>query len=181
MNKVTVKNAGKSFQVFIRDLADESVVAEIFKHHEYRSADEAIKNATYPIIDAGSHAGFFSLYVRSLNPEVKIIAVEPEAKNIEQFIIHLKNNVIGNVEIINAALGGSTGSRSFYQSLDSHNHSLITKTETETTVPTFSLSDLFKKCIIERVSLLKMDIEGAEYEILQSVGSEFFKNIGAIL
>jgi FkbM family methyltransferase len=181
MNKVTVKNAGISFQVFIRDSADESVVAEIFKHHEYRAAEEIIKNATFPIIDVGAHAGFFSLYVRSLNPTVQIIAVEPEPNNVAQLQKHFKENSIRNVDIIEAAIAGNTGTRPFYQSLDSHNHSLLTPTDSAITVPTLILSGLFKKCIIKRSSLLKLDIEGAEYEVFLNTKPELFKNIGAII
>ena len=77
MNKIDVKLGGNSWQARLRDEADQSVFNEIFKLGEYRSADEAIKNAKDAIVDVGAHAGFFSMYCRALNKKVKIFAVEP--------------------------------------------------------------------------------------------------------
>ena len=46
--------------------------------------------------------------------------------------------------------------------------------------PVFSLSDVIDGHHIDRIDLLKLDVEGAELEILQGVNSEHWPRIGAI-
>lgn len=179
MNSVTVKNAGREFVVSVRDEADASVLAEIFTVHEYRSIDATIQNATFPVLDIGAHAGFFSLYVRSLNSVVRIIAVEPEEKNCAQFKKHCADNKITNVELIEGAVTGLGGDRDLYIAKDSHNHSLVTETDVIKTVKTFSLQQILKKCILSKVSLIKIDIEGGEYDFFEGITDADFEKVNA--
>lgn len=186
MNLIKVNSNGKMFNLHIRDDADASVAAEIFKIKEYRIVEDIIKSATSVIIDAGAHAGFFSLYVRSLNSNVKILAIEPEPDNIKLLHRHLEENQVDNVEIIEAGLSAKTGNRLLRLSKDSHNHRLTSLSKKDPNVKaisvyTYSLSDLFKKCIIKDVSLLKMDIEGEEFEIFESLSDEYLQRIQAVI
>lgn len=185
MNKIAVTSFSRIYQIYIRDEADESVFAEIFKEHEYRIADELIKNSKNPIVDAGAHSGLFSLYARSINPEVKIIAIEPEDKNLEYLRKHIYENQISNIEIIEEALASKSGRRHLQISSDSHNHKLLSldakTSEKEKQVNAISLSDLLKKCIIKDVGLLKMDIEGGEHEFFESLTGEELKHIEGII
>lgn len=186
MNFIKVKSNGREFQLTIRDDADASVAAEIFKEHEYRIAEPIIISANDPILDIGSHAGFFTLYARSLNPSVKIVSVEPEPKNLEFQKKLLEDNNVKNVEIVNAALSSKTGNRKLIISNDSHNHRLISAGERDTSkgsisVYTYSLSDLMKKCIINNASVLKMDIEGGEFEVFDAVSADELSKIDSII
>jgi FkbM family methyltransferase len=162
----------QSYQVNIRSQADKSVLKEIFVLGEYKDVELIIKSAKAPVIDVGAQAGFFSLYCRALNSEVPIYAIEPDEANLETLEDNLSFNNIDNIEIIPAALAGQTGLRDFYISSDTHNHSLfkiltpqITKTGR---VKTYSLDDFLKEQGLEEVSLLKLDIEGSEYEVLNN-------------
>jgi len=170
LNNLSFNN--QDYQIKIRSQADKSVMKEIFELGEYKDVESIIKSAKAPIIDAGAQAGFFCLYCRALNSEVKIYAIEPDENNLEVLADNLTVNNISNVEIIPAALAGQTGLRDFFISTDTHNHSLfkvlapqITKTNK---IKTYSLDDFLNEQGIERVSLLKLDIEGAEYEVLNN-------------
>jgi FkbM family methyltransferase len=157
--------------VQLRDEADLSVFNEIFKLHEYRIADEVIQTAKHPILDIGAHAGFFTLHARSLNKTIPIFAVEPEPKNIKTVHKHLKENNITGVTVIEAALAVSSGSRTLSVTSDSHNHHLAEFTDEASAiiVKTFSFADLLEEYKFKKVSLLKMDIEGGEYEVFDSI------------
>ncbi len=186
MNTITVKSNGKEYSLPIRDDADASVAAEIFKEREYRLAEPIITSASAPVLDIGAHAGFFSLYARSLNPSVKIVAVEPEPNNFELLKKTLAENDVKNVEVVKAALSSKTGNRKLIISVDSHNHRLLAPGESDTSkesisVYTYSLSDLMKKCIITNVSLLKLDIEEGEYEAFESITPADLQKIDAII
>ena len=160
----------QDFKVYTRSQADKSIIKEIFELREYKEVEAIIKSAKDPIIDGGAQAGFFSLYCRALNPDVKILAIEPDENNLELLNQHLEINKIKNVEVIPAALAGQRGLRDFFISSDSHNHSLfkvlVPKINKNSKVKTYSLDDLLKEQGIKEVALLKLDIEGAEYEVL---------------
>ncbi len=186
MNTITVKSNGRELKLQIRDEADASVAAEIFSEHEYRIVDQIIRDASDPILDIGAHAGFFSLYARTLNSSVRIVAVEPEPKNLEFLDMHIKENDVKNIEVVRAALSAKSGNRQLEISRDSHNHRLMVAGDSDSgkkfvSVYTYSLSDLLKKCIINNVSLLKMDIEGGEYEVIDAVDDTDLSKIGAII
>lgn len=172
-----------TFKVNLRDQADASVLAEIFDLREYRGAENIIKSATFPIIDAGAQAGFFSLYCRALNAKIRVYAIEPESENAQVLAKHLKSNHIQNVKIFQQALAGKSGKIDFYVSPDTHNHSLIKFSEFKKmiSVPALSLSDFLKQNKLIRISLLKMDIEGAEYEVLENLAKEDWRKFENIL
>lgn len=181
MNKIEVKSNGKKLYVFIRDDADESVAAEIFKEHEYRAAEEIIKTTKLPIIDVGAHTGMFALYARSLNSTVKIVCVEPEPGNLEYLQKHIAENTLTNIEIVRGALAESSGKGFLQLSDDSHNHHLGQKSDNSISVDKYSLPDLLKKCIIDAVGLIKLDIEGEEHDILLNLNEDSFKKLKAII
>lgn len=177
---------GHSWHVFLRDEADQSVVAEIFKWREYRACEEYIAHTALPIIDVGAHAGFFTLYVRSLNQESKIIALEPEPENLKALRWHIAENRLRGVEVLAAALAEKTGKRWLKISPDSHNHQLIAKREKGNeqnflSVAALDFQSVLDKARAEKVGLIKMDIEGAEIEVIKSWSDEDFYKIGAII
>jgi len=171
--KFNFNNQG--YNVKIRSQADKSVMTEIFELGEYKDIEQIVKSAKAPIIDSGAQAGFFSLYCRALNMDTLIYAIEPSESNLESLEENLSMNNIKGVEIVPAALANKSGLRDFYISTDTHNHSLfkvltpqITKTSK---IKTYSLDDFLKEQGIDEVSLLKLDIEGSEYEVLNNFTS----------
>ena len=186
MNTLKIKSNGRELKLQIRDEADDSVVGEIFREHEYRIVESIIASASDPILDIGAHAGFFTLYARTLNPTVRIVAVEPEPGNFELLEKHLEENEIVNVDVIKAALAAKTGNRMLKIARDSHNHRLSAIGRSDSggesiSVYTYSLSDLLKKCIINKVSLLKMDIEGGEFEVFESLSPEILSKVDCLI
>ena len=162
----------QDFEIYTRSQADKSVMKEIFELREYKEVEAIIKSAKTLIIDAGAQAGFFVLFCRALNPEVKILAIEPDEDNLELLNQHIGINNLKNVEVIPAALAGKSGLRDFFISSDSHNHSLfkvlVPRISKNAKIKTYSLDDLLKEQGIKEVALLKLDIEGAEYEVLRN-------------
>src|SRR3989344_1510973 len=185
MTPRTVQFNGQSLTIQIRDEADESVAAEIFKLREYRITEELIKNAVDPILDIGAHSGLFTLYARTLNPIISIVAVEPEEGNIALLKQHLADNQITNVKIIEGAIAGTSGRRQLILSQDSHNHRLSDGEKdskiTTTTIRAYSLNDLLNSLNISRVGLIKMDIEGGEYEGFEGLKLEDYEKIKAVI
>jgi FkbM family methyltransferase len=122
-------------------------------------------------VDVGANEGYFSvLGSRLVGPEGKVIAVEPQTRLQEILRINLARNECSNVEVVAAAVAARTervrlnlapemnvGSTSLFR-----NTKYPLKTEE---VQAYAL-DEFLETVGGRCDLMKMDIEGAEYDAL---------------
>ncbi len=184
MQNRTIVYNNHSWNVQIQDEADESVANEIFKFREYKMAEESIISAQSCILDVGAHRGFFTLYARSLNPTVPIYALEPEPANQEAFRSHMEHNSVPGVTLVPKALFATTGKSKLVVTADSHNHVLElvdTPAGGRAIVSTTTLADLLAEYSLPSVDLLKMDIEGAEYPILESLDADTWGKIRRII
>lgn len=173
-----IKFSGKPIILQLRDDVDDSVACEIFKHREYRRAEGAIHEAKAAIVDAGAHAGFFTIYCRALNPNVMIYALEPEAENFGTMLKNFGLNSMINVEPLQFALSDKSGTADLLISDDSHNHSLekvgMFSGGKSVKVKTLSLSGLAEKFMLKKIDLVKMDIEGGEFDVILKLSDKDF-------
>ncbi len=188
MQKLNLNTGEYNWQVHLRDETDQSVYNEIFKLREYRAAEDAIKNAKHAIVDVGAHAGFFSMYSRFLNKKVKIFAIEPEPNNLKSIKQHLTKNKILGVKVIAGAIASQTEKRQLILSADNHNHHLAEPAfrsgedeEKTITVQAWSFADFCKQNKIKKISLLKMDIEGGEYELFDGMSASDFAMVNYVI
>ncbi len=127
------------------------------------------KNAPKLIIDAGAHIGMFSLYVLSLWSSVEVYAFEASPETFSVLKKNYEANKNYNWNVHNYALWEKDGEVPFETSgLSLAWH--ISKTKNTNLIPAISFESLIKMCIKDerRISLLKMDIEGAEEVVLLS-------------
>lgn len=159
---------GKKIKLLLRDGVDDSVINEVFKFKEYRGIMEIIQNAQEDILDVGAHAGYFSLWAAALNSKVKIFALEPVKQNFLFLQENLKANKFKNIKPENMALSKQSKEIKIFLSEDSHNHSLLPISEKVEKVKSENFEDFTNKKKISKISLIKMDIEGGEYEIFEN-------------
>jgi FkbM family methyltransferase len=120
------------------------------------------------IIDCGSNIGLTLLYFKSLYPESRLIAFEPDPAIFPYLRENIQNNRIEKTELHNAALGEREGILPFLS--DGHIGSCLVETAASDIpsdwkrydVPCVRLSQYLK----DHVDLLKMNIEGAEWQVL---------------
>ncbi len=184
MNNLSIINFNnQEFQLDLSTEADISVAAEIFKHREYRMADEAIKNAD-TILDVGAHKGFFAAYCAALNPKAEIFCIEPEKNNLTALKNNKKINKLKNVTVVEGALSDRTAQVNLVVTTDSHNHYLDDIAEEGDVMQAtmaYKFSDLLREYKIKFVSLLKMDIEGGEYAVFDGIDADDFYKIKNIV
>lgn len=144
---------------------DASVYAENLMAEEY---DFPLPEPPRWIIDAGANIGMATLSLHRRYPNARILAVEPEPRNYAM----LCRNVAPYAQItpIQAALAPQDG-MTFVGPPDPAtgafgNWGFVTTGDHGVSVPAVSMSSLLDRNRVDRVDLLKMDIEGAEVEVL---------------
>jgi len=118
------------------------------------------------ILDIGAHIGLFSLFASQFCKNGKIFCFEPIKENYEQLMNNIKINDIKNIVPFNNAVSSKTGKIKIYLNEDESGHSMFLKNSNYVEVDSISIIDIFEKNIIEKCNFLKLDCEGAEYEIV---------------
>jgi FkbM family methyltransferase len=124
------------------------------------------------LLDCGSNYGFYSLYVASLSLENQILAFEASPKTFNTFKVNLELNTFKNIDCRNLAIDENSGKFiSFYESLNdwessaAHNNFKNNKT---TIVETTTIDkELLNKNLSNFVVIIKLDIEGKEFNAIQ--------------
>ena len=142
---------------------------EIFLDNEYYFV--AGKKNPY-IIDCGSNIGMSILYFKMLYPNSRIVAFEPLEETYFCLNENVKNNHLNSIVTHNVALSNRKGTIDLYY--DKENTGCLRTSTKQERMPKQRRSvavTLLSKHIDEDVDFLKIDIEGAELEVLEEVNS----------
>lgn len=157
------------YPVALKTRTELDILEEVGLEDEYRPADQI---AAKTIVDLGASVGLATLRLLAGHPGARVISVEADPV----LISRLTANVAGlPVTVVHAAISASSGERSFHRSdIDSWANSLdnTSQTQTAVTVPALSLGDLLEAHGVNQVDLLKLDVEGAEWEIFEDLKDE---------
>lgn len=143
---------------------------EIFIEKEYKF----FTTQKQPIIfDCGANVGFPALFFKKEYPESKIICFEPSPNSYKILKANIRENNVTNIELFNVALTDYDGTIDFYVNDD---YDLVSGTLVERSSGIIyecsakKLSSYIKE--YERIDLLKMDIEGAEMNVIKELEKE---------
>ena len=127
------------------------------------------------ILDIGANEGMFSILMAKLFPFTRIISLEPVQKTFFTMIKNIGLNNITNIHPYNLGVGGKSNKHEiiYCDKTYSGGSSMVVTPNFEAqdivNIEVVAFDDIFdirKFPEINRVKLLKMDIEGAEYETL---------------
>lgn len=137
---------------------------------EYPAQYCRLNTITEPIIvDIGANIGSFSIYAHTLNKHLNptIYAFEPHPDNANLTEANFKRNRLANYHILQKAVAGKDGVASFDISGAFDSFKLNAKSDKTMQVETVELSTFCIRNGIDRIHLLKIDIEGGEYEVIE--------------
>ena len=131
--------------------------------------------------DCGIYLGYYTnLFSRLVGPEGRVVAFEPDPRNVERTKANLALNRLDNVQFVQAAIGGPVGEIDFvvshntnshirgaYIGIDHLDYATRERTDEVIKVRCLSLDEAYQDENLPRPDLIKIDIEGAELEALQ--------------
>jgi FkbM family methyltransferase len=161
----------------------ELLAREIFEGGEYWFASD---KADPTILDCGSHIGLSVAWFKRRFPKAQIIAFEPDPDTFRLLQTNVAANGLQNVELLNVAVSSRRGTARLYGEFGvaapmASAHSLrqewgSQRSEHSILVNTVPLADY----ITGPVDYLKLDIEGTETEVMQSIKQQlhFVRAVG---
>ena len=129
------------------------------------------------IVDVGAHIGLFALYASQYCKNGKIYCFEPIKENYNLLLENIRINKNKNIIAYNQAVTKKSSIVKIFLNKDESGHSMFIENKNFRNINSKSLSDIFAENNIEKCNFLKLDCEGTEYEIIESVKSELLEKI----
>lgn len=165
--ETTVKSKRIKFE-FESIYTDLVLITEIFALHAYDISSNNVKL----IVDVGANKGASAIYLSMIFPFAKLVCIEPN----ERIIPILKKNLeLNSIEavIIAKALTNKLETVHF-QMHDDHRFSRVTSNIEDLIVPSTTVDNEFGG---QTIDILKLDIEGSEESVLNSIKRTKIRNI----
>jgi len=152
--------------VFRHTRFDRESLRRHFLDHELRKLN--LRGTFDRILDFGCYVGYSTSYLSSLFPAARIVAVEADWSNYSLAKLNLAQD--SHVKILNKAIWSETGTVSLLRGPKGNSSTkTIPYHENFPSVSSLTLEDLLTEEGWSSVDLIKIDIEGAEYDLLGSV------------
>lgn len=123
------------------------------------------------VLDIGAQVGVVSCYLAKKWPKLKVLAFEPMPENFKHLVRNIKvNGVADRVFPTNKAVTGDGRKVRISGDLNGNSggNGMFVNGSTSHEVDSVTLEHIMKAYVPDRVALLKIDCEGAEYEILHA-------------
>jgi len=147
--------------------ADFGYVWEIFELRCYTAPPGMDIREDDVVVDAGAHVGTFSVFAAVAAPNGRVIAVEPCRAHFLRLLGNVQVNRFSNVVPVNAALASWDGGGTLWKARSGSGSDSLVRVGSEPGEPVQVVSPktLISRFNLETVSFLKLDIEGAEYDL----------------
>jgi len=128
------------------------------------------RNSRPRILDCGSNIGLSLLFFKREFPESRIDAFEPDPQAFSLLRRNVERNSLRGIELHNQAVAGSEGPRDFFRDPRRPGSTAMSLRE-ECRLPRRETVEgvLLSGFIHEDVDLLKLDVEGAELEVIEDL------------
>jgi len=171
-----------------------------FRNNEFCGIDDIWCNKVYTkykqiqdgdiVIDIGANIGAFSIFAVAAARNVKVLSYEPSPAPFKRFLKNIKmNNLEKNIFPFQLAVAKERGERTLFfdskgsigDTITPSQNNLINYKNNPIIVKAITLKDIFEDNNLTHCDFLKMDCEGAEYEILFNTPPEYLQKIENIV
>lgn len=175
---VAVRTRGGSV-LRLNDRSEITTLWHIYCAEEYRLPREA-----QTIVDLGANIGAFALFAAEHCKASRIIAVEPFPSTFARLQQMLQENQLEErIRTVQVAIGSSAGYVRMNAQANGHTYArrVVEHGLSETLeVQAITLASLLDQFDLENVDLLKVDIEGSEYAMVESCPREVLRRCRTI-
>ena len=161
---------------------------EIFLDKCYQPTPDFVPQKGWTVVDLGANMGFFTCQTAFANPDVRVVAVEPLPLYAETLRNNLQDNHLKNALAIEGAICGDPGLTIpitvWFTAAGELRTGDIPKTAARVETINargYTLPEVFQLGNVERCDLLKVDIEGAEYDLFEKIPGELWKKIQRVV
>lgn len=166
----------------VRNRMDIWIIKETCLDRDYERDFVPVENG-WTVVDVGAGLGDFTVFVARRCPDSTIFAFEPLPESYDLLVANLVLNRLANVRTVPGALAGTSGTLHL-----SSQPGLAERSRTHTgpadgptfPVPAIGLAQAFERFGIQQCDFLKMDCEGAEYDILFGAPEDALRRIRRI-
>ena len=143
------------------------------------------------VMDIGANIGYFTLIMaKGIKENGKVFSFEPEPKNFELLKKNVEINNYSNVILEKKAIGNKTGIAKLYLADRKNNifHSgmhrifrsdLVSQISNPVSINIIKLDDYLQDLkFIKKIRLIKIDVEGAEFDVLKGMSKILDENKG---
>ena len=175
-------------QMYI-DFNDEGVSRQLYLHKERERYStnymkEIIRRHDV-IIDIGANSGYYALLESRLAHKGKVYAIEPVPKNVWLLNQNIELNGCRNISVHRFAIGDRNGRGEMYLydkgNLCSFKKNIQNKPTGKIAVPIMTLDSFVEKYVSGYPTLIRMDVEGYEYQIIKGMSNILKSNKPMIL
>lgn len=177
-NLGSIKNIeGGTYEIAQKYGWDYGIYHEIYNLLDYYKDDERRIFDGNIVVDLGGNIGIFNRWAYSQGAS-KVISFEPDKRYFKLLAMNCDERSI----LFNSAVSDKMGEIEFYESPHLGGSSIHKFGDylTKYNVRTYNLDYLFTTGLIDYIDFLKIDIEGAEIEVLKGISDENLKKVNNI-
>ncbi|HSP69549.1 MAG TPA: FkbM family methyltransferase, partial [Bryobacteraceae bacterium] len=166
---------GLTVQVHLgNDLSRPLFVGGCIEPNEFAFLNSVLKEGMV-FVDAGANEGLYSLFAaRCVGPSGRVFSFEPSQRELDRLSCNIQLNSLDNVRAVQAALAETPGETELNIACSAHaGHNTLGRLiqqvqllRTET-VSVQTLDGFVAEAGLDRVDLVKLDVEGAERRVLE--------------
>lgn len=179
-------------EVYLRDEkhSDYDVFKQIFNIEEYKIIVSLLKynpnliQKETVLIDAGANVGYATVYFSNMNLFSRVFCIEPSSSNIDvlrrniNFLQNSKHITIYENALCERESANFQLSNTFR---DGKDWSITTKEDIKGTISGITLKEIIKRNNLKHITVLKIDIEGAERFIFDKKNDLSFLKITGVI
>jgi len=135
------------------------------------------------VFDIGTHIGSFSILAAKKAKSGKVFSFEPLPDNYKIFSKNINLNKLKNIKAYNLAVASKKGTQKLflYEGAHTGSSSLYRRnTDNFLKIKTDTIQNIMNVNHIKRINFMKIDCEGAEYDILFNLPKNVLNNIEKI-
>lgn len=167
--KAGFKDFNMELNIYSREVAG---YWEIFQEHQYLDVSPALKNQKVVVLDIGANVGFFAVsQALQHRSDLKLIAFEPDPKTYDRLLANtseMNARFSSDISCYNCAVDTHIGEAKFVQDVSVESHVVDENTTSPCIIVQLTTLDfVVEKEGLEKIDLLKIDVEGHEMKVLE--------------